>query len=285
MRSLKLHTRFAPSPTGRLHIGHACSAWFAWTNAQESGGTFILRMEDIDTGRCRPEFERGIIEDLCWLGMNWPEPVRRQSEHFDTYRRYLNLLQDMDVLYPCFCTRKKITEEVARAPSAPHGPEGALYPGTCRVLSGAERQEKMASGMPYALRLDTAKASVMTGPLTWHDGGEGLQIAQPEMLGDVVLARKDTPASYHLCVTIDDHVQGVTLVTRGKDLFHATHIHRLLQALLKLNVPKWHHHALLLDAEGKRFAKRNNSVTLQYLREVLHIMPSDIINSFTHQST
>lgn len=278
------YTRFAPSPTGRLHIGHACSAWFAWTKAQESGGTFILRIEDIDSSRCRPDFEHGIIEDLSWLGLSWPEPVRRQSEHFDTYRRYLNLLQDMDVLYPCFCTRKEIAEEIARAPSAPHGPEGALYPGTCRTLSNAERQEKMASGMPYALRLDTAKASAMAGPLIWRDGGKGLQTARPEILGDVVLARKDTPASYHLCVTIDDHVQNISLVTRGEDLFHATHIHRLLQALLKLNVPTWHHHPLLLDEDGKRFAKRNNSVTLQYLRDVRRMTPADILKTFTENS-
>lgn len=260
-------TRFAPSPTGRLHIGHAYSALFAYGHAGKPGGRFLLRIEDIDAGRCRPEFEDGIYEDLSWLGVAWEEPVRRQSEHMDDYRAALDRLKDGDLLYPCFCTRKEIQAEIARAPSAPHGPEGYLYPGTCRNLGGAERADKIASGIPYALRLDIAKACAETGPLTWLDHAKGPQTATPKTLGDVVLARKDTPASYHLCVTLDDHLQGVTLVTRGEDLFHATHLHRLLQKLIGLNVPEWHHHKMLLDEEGRRFAKRNNAVTLQYLRE------------------
>jgi len=269
-------TRFAPSPTGRLHIGHAYSALFAYGLATGSGGRFILRIEDIDAGRCRPEYEEGIREDLSWLGIAWKTPVRRQSEHMDDYRAALDGLEKRGLLYPCFCTRKEIQAEIARAPSAPHGPEGYLYPGTCRGLGAAERADKIASGMAYALRLDVAKACAETGPLTWLDHAKGLQAAAPEMLGDIVLARKDTPASYHLCVTLDDHLQEITLVTRGEDLFHATHMHRLLQELLGLNVPEWHHHRLLLDEEGKRFAKRNDAVTLQHLRETGKT-PADII--------
>jgi glutamyl-Q tRNA(Asp) synthetase len=258
-------TRFAPSPTGRLHLGHACSALFAYEQAK--GGRFILRIEDIDAARCRPEFEQGIYEDLKWLGLTWEEPVRRQSEHFDTYDSHLRKLDERGLLYPCFCTRKEIQEEIARAPSAPHGPEGALYPGTCRALSFQERLQRMNAGQPYALRLDMQKSLAhVNRPLYWTDRAKGMQTAAPDLLGDVVLARKDTPASYHLCVTIDDHLQGVTLVTRGEDLFYATHLHRLLQALLGLDVPDYHHHRLLLDENGRRFAKRNRSVTLEHLR-------------------
>lgn len=245
--------------------------------ARESGWKFILRIEDIDTGRCRPEFEQGIYEDLAWMGIEWETPVRRQSEHMDDYHAALDKLSARGLLYPCFCTRKDIQAEIERAGAAPHGPEGQLYPGTCRALSESERQEKISSGVPYALRLDVKKSCAACGPLSWHDHAKGIQTAAPEMLGDVVLARKDAPASYHLCVTLDDHLQGVTLVTRGEDLFYATHMHRLLQELLGLNVPEWHHHKLLLDEEGKRFAKRNNAVTLQHLREIEKKTPEDIL--------
>ncbi len=255
-------TRFAPSPTGRLHLGHARSALFAQDRTE--GGRFLLRIEDIDTGRCRPEYEQAIYEDLHWLGLCWEDPVRRQSDHFAEYREALDRLENLTVLYPCFCTRKDIGE----APSAPHGPDGAIYPGTCRDLSRTEKESRMASGKPYALRLDTAKAlRTVSGPLRWHDRARGWQEARPEIFGDVVLARKDTPASYHLCVALDDHLQGITLVTRGADLFEATHLHRLLQALLDCNVPEYHHHPLLLDEHGHRFAKRNSSVTLAHLRD------------------
>ncbi len=261
-------TRFAPSPTGRLHIGHAYSALFAHDKAAGSGGRFILRIEDIDTGRCRPEYVTGIEEDLRWLGLSWDGPPRRQSEHMDDYRAALDKLAGEGLLYPCFCSRKDIQEEIARAPAAPHGPEGALYPGLCRALAKSVRQDRIAAGETYALRLDMAAALArLKAPLAWEDLAKGKQEAHPEILGDVVLARKDAPASYHLCVTVDDHLQGVTCVTRGEDLFHASHLHRLLQHLLGLDVPVWHHHPLLLDAEGKRFAKRNQSVTLQHLRE------------------
>ncbi len=273
-------TRFAPSPTGRLHIGHAYSALFAYNKAKENGGRFILRIEDIDAGRCRPEFVAGIAEDLRWLGLSWEEPMRKQSEHMDDYRAALDTLAGAGLLYPCFCSRRDIQEEIARAPSAPHGPEGALYPGTCRSLSAPERQDRMEKGDAYALRLDVAAALArLDAPLVWEDLAKGRQEAHPEILGDVVLARKDTPASYHLCVTLDDHLQGITHVTRGEDLFHATHLHRLLQHLLGLNVPVWHHHPLLLDEEGKRFAKRNHAVTLKSLRDA-GSLPEDIISRF-----
>ncbi len=244
-----------------------------------SGGRFVLRIEDIDTGRCRAEFEEGIYEDLDWLGIKWEKPVRRQSEHFADYRSALDKLAGKSLLYPCFCTRKEIQEEIARADSAPHGPEGFLYPGTCRHLSTEQREEKIAAGTPYALRLDTGAAMEgLTAPLTWIDTEKGEQKARPEILGDVVLARKDVPASYHLCVTLDDHIQGITVVSRGEDLFYASHLHRLLQELLDLDVPVWSHHKMLLDEEGRRFAKRNQSVTLRHLRETGGKTPKQIMD-------
>lgn len=277
-------TRFAPSPTGRLHIGHAYSALYAFNLARTRTGKFLLRIEDIDGGRCRPEFIGGIYEDLAWLGLAWEEPVWRQSERMDVYQKALKTLEVRGVLYPCFCTRKEIEAEIAGAVSAPHGPEGALYPGTCRNLSRSERQERIAAGEAYALRLNMAEAIAQAGPLTWYEEGEGehkgAQTATPEVMGDVVLARKDVPASYHLCVVIDDAAQGVTHVTRGEDLFYATHLHRLLQALLDVPVPVWSHHKLLLDENGKRFAKRNESVTLEHLRCHRELTPQSVIKSF-----
>ncbi|MGE5517674.1 MAG: tRNA glutamyl-Q(34) synthetase GluQRS [Bacteroidota bacterium] len=262
-------TRFAPSPTGRLHLGHAHSALFARAQAGATG-RFLLRIEDIDPGRCRAEFIDGIFEDLAWLGLDWERPVRRQSEHADDYRAALARLDGLGLLYPCFCTRKDIADEVARAGHAPHGPDGVLYPGLCRSLSSAERADRIAAGTAYALRLDMDAAVAHVGTLCWHDHAAGVQTATPELFGDVVLARKDTPTSYHLAVTVDDALQGVTLVTRGADLFAATHVHRLLQALLDLPVPAYHHHRLLTDASGKRFAKRDRSLTLHALREADH---------------
>ena len=257
-------TRFAPSPTGRLHLGHAYAALFAERAAREAGGRFLLRIEDIDPTRCRPEFEVGIDEDLAWLGLDWEKPVRRQSEHQADYAAALARLQDMALLYPCFCTRAEIRAEIAHAGAAPHGME-PVYPGTCRGLSAARRRAN--EGRAYALRLDIHRALARTGKLTWHDRGCGDIQATPEALGDVVLARKETPTSYHLAVTVDDHLQGVTLVTRGRDLFAATHIHRLLQALLDLATPDYHHHALIADATGERLAKRAGAPTLKSLRE------------------
>lgn len=262
-------TRFAPSPTGRLHLGHAHSALFAAAQAG-AGGRFLLRIEDIDPGRCHAPFVVGIEEDLAWLGLSWEQPVRHQSEHLDDYRAALERLTARRLLYPCFCTRKDIADEAARSGHAPHGPDGVLYPGLCRHLDPAERAERMAAGQPYALRLDMTEAIRQAGPLHWLDHAAGPQAATPEMFGDVVLARKDTPTSYHLAVTVDDALQGVTLVTRGMDLFAASHVHRLLQALLELPVPDYHHHRLLTDADGKRFAKRDRSLTLQALRAAGH---------------
>jgi glutamyl-Q tRNA(Asp) synthetase len=268
---MKTITRFAPSPTGPLHLGHAHSALFGWTAARDRGGVFLLRIEDIDPGRCRPEFERQLREDLSWLGLTWPDPVRRQSEHFDDYRAALDRLGALGVTYPCFCTRKEIEEEIARAGHAPHGPDGALYPGTCRHLPAAERSARQAAGEAFAIRLDVARASAIAsaiaGPLSWQDHGAGWIDATPEILGDVVLARKDVPTSYHLSVTVDDFLQGVTLVTRGRDLFHATHLHRLLQALLGYPAPDYHHHGLLTNNRGERLAKRDKAVSLRSLRE------------------
>ncbi len=267
-------TRFAPSPTGYLHLGHAYSALFAARSASPDG-RFILRIEDIDRARCRPEFTQAILEDLAWLGLSWHQPVRRQSQHMDDYAVALARLEAMGLLYPCFCTRTDIAREIAQADAAPHllrerGPEGPVYPGICRRLSPAEAAERKTAGAPFALRLKTDMAMGRTGPLSWHDREAGTVVARPDEFGDVVLARKDTPASYHLAVTVDDALQGVTLVTRGRDLFAATHIHRLLQALLGLPVPDHHHHKLLVGAGGERLAKRDKAATLRTLRETGH---------------
>ena len=270
-------TRFAPSPTGLLHLGHAFAALTAFDVAGKTGGRFLLRIEDIDKARCRTEFEVAILNDLAWLGLVWERPVRRQSEHFELYKQSLERLEAAELLYPCFCTRREIAYEIARASGAPHldqqGVEGLLYPGTCRALSVAQRSERRASGAPYALRIDTEKASLIAGPLTFQERGHGPngesggQKVKPELLGDVVLARKEMPASYHLAVVVDDALQGVNLVTRGEDLFHATHIQRLLQCLLTLPEPNYTHHRLITDSEGKKISKRNTSVTLRALRE------------------
>jgi len=264
-------TRFAPSPTGLLHLGHAYAALFAAQVAQKHGGAFLLRIEDIDVGRCRPEFEDSLYRDLAWLGLTWKMPVRRQSEHMIDYQTALDQLMGMELLYPCFCTRKEILCEIESAQGAPHlpphGPDGPIYPGTCRKLSHDARLQRIQDGLPFALRLDMASAIRRTGPLVWTDLEKGEVIAQPSLFGDVVLARKDTPTSYHLAVTMDDHIQGVRIVTRGMDLFPATHIHRLLQALLGLDTPDYYHHALLIMEDGRRMAKRNASKTLHALRQ------------------
>jgi glutamyl-Q tRNA(Asp) synthetase len=259
-------TRFAPSPTGYLHLGHAFSALFAFAAAGRHGGRFLLRIEDIDATRCRPEFEAAIFEDLRWLGLEWPDKVRRQSEHMDEYRACIARLEALGMVYPCFCTRAEIKAEIARAGAAPHGPEGPIYPGTCRARSADERQAKVDSGLPYALRLDTAKAAHHAGDLAWHDQERGRVAAEPLAFGDVVIARKETPTSYHLAVTHDDHLQGVTLVTRGADLFAATHLHRLLQALFGWTTPDYHHHRIIAGDDGVRLAKRAGAPALRELR-------------------
>jgi glutamyl-Q tRNA(Asp) synthetase len=264
-------TRFAPSPTGFLHLGHAYAALFAWRRARQAGGRFLLRLEDIDPARCRPEFAEALCEDLSWLGLDWDGPVRAQSEHLAEYRRVLDRLDHSELLYPCFCTRADIRREVAAAASAPHDPDGApLYPGTCRRLSPAERRARIAAGAPFALRLDIARAIDVAGTLTFEEAGLGSIPCHPERFGDVVLARKDTPASYHLCVTHDDWLQGVTLVTRGIDLKPATGLHRLLQALMGWPAPAYAHHPLHTDNTGRRLAKRDHAVTLRSLRAAGH---------------
>ncbi|BCA59784.1 glutamyl-Q tRNA(Asp) synthetase [Sphingomonas sp. HMP6] len=289
-------TRFAPSPTGKLHLGHAYSAIQAHDRARAAGGRFLLRIEDIDGARSRPEHAAGIEADLRWLGLEWDGPVVFQSARLELYAAALERLRGMGLLYPCFCTRA----EIAASLSAPHGVEG-VYPGMCRGLGEAKRAARVAAGVPYAWRLDVGRAVAQVrhpgpvpgstyphapqpvlhgGPrhkagvtdlewpdaLLWHDEIAGDVLADPLALGDVVLARKDAPASYHLAVTVDDAAQGVTHVVRGVDLFSATHIHRLLQALLDLPTPLYRHHALLTGADGQRLAKRHGAPTLESVR-------------------
>lgn len=270
-------TRFTPSPTGYLHLGHAFAAETA-AAAAGPGGRFLLRIEDIDQTRCRTEFEDAILDDLIWLGLSFERPVRRQSEHFADYRAALAQLEARGVLYPCFCTRKEIAAEIARASEAPHltaeNSDGPVYPGTCRALDEATRRKRIEDGAAYALRLDWARANgIIGGHLSFNERGagpsgeHGTQMVNAGLFGDVVLARKDIPVSYHLAVVVDDALQGVNLVTRGNDLFAATHIQRLLQALLKLPTPDYAHHRLLLAPDGKKFSKRDGAVTLKTLRE------------------
>jgi glutamyl-Q tRNA(Asp) synthetase len=261
-------TRFAPSPTGYLHLGHAYSARQGWEAARGTGGRFLLRLEDIDRGRCRDEFAAAIIDDLSWLGLSWDGPVRRQSEHFANYREALDRLARIGVLYPCFCTRRAIATEIAGAGAAPQGEAGPVYPGTCRRLGPGERERR--AGRDHALRLDLGRALALVGAVDWIEEGGGTARrvrADPTPLGDVVLARKDVPTSYHLAVTVDDAIQGVTLVTRGADLAPATHVHRVLQALLGLPTPRYRHHRLLTDAGGRRLAKRDGAAAIRALRD------------------
>ena len=249
-------TRFAPSPTGRLHLGHGYSAILAHDFAATRGGRFLLRIEDIDGSRSRPEHMAAILTDLAWLGLKWEGPVFQSAR----LERYADALRQLgDLVYPCFCTRA----EIAASLSAPHAPVAA-YPGTCRRLSPAERAARM--GESHCWRLDMAAATARAGPLSWTDV-DRIVTANPAAQGDVVLARKDAPASYHLAVTVDDAAQGVTDVVRGADLYGATHVHRLLQALLGLPTPRYRHHALLTDAAGRRLAKRDGAPTLAALRE------------------
>lgn len=228
--------------------------------ARARGGSFRLRIEDIDPGRTREAFVDGISEDLAWLGLSWDGEVLRQSRRLPIYAAALERLRGLGLVYPCFCTRADIAREIAASASAPHGPDGPLYPGTCRGLVSPDLSR------PHAWRLNVAKARALIGPLVWRDERAGEVPATPELLGDVVLARKDAPTSYHLAVTVDDAAQGVTDIVRGTDLFHATHVHRLLQALLGFPVPRYHHHGLLVDASGRRLAKRDGALSLAELR-------------------
>lgn len=262
---LMIVTRFAPSPTGRLHLGHAYAALFAYEKARKAAGRFLLRLEDIDPTRCTSLFAEAIEEDLAWLGLEWEKPPRQQSEHLPDYAAALEKLKEEGLLYPCFCTRKEVSEESASFLNAPQGPEGPLYAGTCKNLTEAERAEKEKTRLPV-WRLDVAAACQRTGPLRFHDEKQGWLEATPERFGDVVLARRDIQTSYHLAVTVDDALQGVTLVTRGEDLLPSTSIHVLLQKLLGYETPSYAHHRLLCDETGRRYAKRDRSVTLASLR-------------------
>ena len=260
-------TRFAPSPTGMLHLGHAFAAKVAHDLARRSGGRFLLRFEDIDHTRVRVEFHGAIEDDLRWLGLEWDGPALRQSDRAAAYATALGQLRALGSTYPCFCTRREIEDEVARMTGAPHGPEGALYPGTCRTLSPEERETRLAAGAQPAWRLDAARAAAITGPLDFTDLRHGLQRVDPALLGDVVLARKDIGTSYHLAVVVDDAFQQVTHVTRGEDLLPATHVHRLLQALLGLPEPLYLHHEVVTDEKGVRLAKRHDSLSIRALRD------------------
>lgn len=268
--------RFAPSPNGYLHLGHALSAILNFEAARDSGGRFLLRIEDIDRTRCRPGYEAAIYEDLAWLGLEWERPVRRQSEHFDAYSAAVRRLQDMSLIYPAFESRS----ELARLAAGSNGvgglrdPDGApLYRGDAKKLTAAERQRLLTSGARYAFRLDMAAALArLWSPLSWSEQGRGpagesgMIVARPEAWGDVVLARKETPTSYHLSVVIDDALQGVSHVIRGEDLFWSTSVHRVLQGLLGLAVPVYRHHRLIRDEHGRKLAKSTSSTALRELR-------------------
>jgi glutamyl-Q tRNA(Asp) synthetase len=268
--------RFAPSPNGYLHLGHAYSALLNFDLAQQSGGRFLLRIEDIDPTRCKPEFETAIYQDLDWLGIAWEQPVRRQSRHLADYRDTIEKLSARGLLYPSFESRAEIAKLVEQREANgqwPRDPDGVpLYPGAAKLLSGDQRGRLLQSGAPLALRLDMAAACATAGDLTWIERGEGpagetgTVFARPEAWGDVILARRETPTSYHLAVAIDDALQGVTEVVRGSDLFWSTSVHRLLQALLGLPPPAYRHHRLILDSDGQKLSKSTGATGLRELR-------------------
>ena len=261
-------TRFAPSPTGFLHLGHAYAALMA----QRSGTRFLLRIEDLDAARSRPEFADAIVEDLSWLGQSWETPLLFQSQRGAAYDAALERLTARGLTYPCFCTRAEIAAEIARAGDAPSGPDGHLYPGTCRHLPEGERAAR--KDQSFALRLDAARAAEMAGPLSFLEHDEERAV-DPLLFSDIVLARKGLPAAYHLAVVVDDAFQGVDLVTRGEDLLPATHVQRLLQALLGLPEPAYAHHRLILDNSGRKFSKRDNAATLAAMRRA-GVTPAEI---------
>ena len=277
--------RFAPSPNGYLHLGHAFSALLNFDAARRTGGRFLLRIEDIDAARCRPEFEAAIYEDLAWLGIGWELPVRRQSEHLAEYRDALEKLASQGLVYPGFESRAEIAKLVAQREAAgpwPRDPDGApLYPGAAKLLSSNQRERLRESGAAYALRLDMAAARARAGDLGWIESGEGPEgeagavAARPEAWGDVILARKETPTSYHLSVVLDDALQGVTEVVRGQDLFWSTSVHRLLQSLLGLPQPAYRHHRLILDGAGRKLSKSTEATGLRELRAA-GATPADI---------
>ncbi|MCJ8145152.1 tRNA glutamyl-Q(34) synthetase GluQRS [Ancylobacter sp. A5.8] len=267
MSSFRPAFRFAPSPNGLLHLGHARSALINARMAQAAGGRFLLRIEDIDATRCRPEFEAAIYQDLGWLGLEWEQPVRRQSEHMQTYRGALERLGAMGLVYESFESRGDIRQALAGRMDWPRDPDGApLFPFPRAAMSDAERARRRQAGEPFALRLDMTAALERVGrPLFWDEAGAPVA-ARPELWGDVVIARKDTPTSYHLAVVVDDAVQDISHVVRGADLYEATAIHRLLQELLGLSAPAYSHHTLLLEPDGRKLSKSRGSESLQALR-------------------
>jgi glutamyl-Q tRNA(Asp) synthetase len=281
--------RFAPSPNGRLHLGHAYSALLNRKLARRAGGRLLLRIEDIDVARCTPEFEAGILDDLDWLGIEWEHPVRRQSDHFADYEKALAKLVAEGLAYPAFMSRGEIRAHIADAEKTgrrwPRDPDGTPhYPGVERNLADRKRRHLMASGTPYAWRLDMTKAlSCFPQELTWHEAGKGpdgqagLVKADPGKWGDVILARREIPTSYHLSVVIDDALQGITDIVRGRDLFHATSIHRLLQQILRLPEPRYRHHDLVAGPDGRKLSKSNRDTALYEMRQT-GSTPDDIRN-------
>lgn len=259
-------TRFAPSPTGHLHLGHAFAAAVAQRRAREHGGRFLLRFEDIDHTRVREEYYGQIEEDLRWLGLECDEAPWKQLNRISEYKKALEQLKELNVLYPCFCTRREIQAELAGITNAPHGAEGPLYPGTCRILSEDEIAQYSKTRVP-SWRLDSQKAASLSSGISFHDPNQGLTSVDAEFLGDLILARKDIETSYHLAVVVDDAAQGIDLVTRGMDLLGSTHIHRVLQHLLGLPEPAYEHHRLICDETDERLAKRNDPLSLKNLRE------------------
>jgi glutamyl-Q tRNA(Asp) synthetase len=275
--------RFAPSPNGYLHLGHAYSALLNAQMARDSGGRLLLRIEDIDVARCRPEYERAIYEDLAWLSLHWEEPVRRQSEHLADYKYALESLRRRHLIYPCFCTRGHILRAVAGRPDWPRDPDGSpLYPGTCRHLDPAQREVRLASGEPAAWRLGMEEAMGVVGPRAWCEyDSENVEheiATEPQRWGDVMLARRDIGTSYHISVVIDDALQGITDIVRGKDLFASTRVHRLLQVLLGLPESRYHHHELITDAGGHKLSKSRGSPTLRDLR-IGGMTPEEIVRA------
>lgn len=278
-----VRTRFAPSPTGRLHLGHALAACFAHDLARKStAGQFFLRFEDIDGSRVRAEYYAEIEQDLKWLGLTWDGEPLRQTSRLSAYQAALESLRERGLIYPCFCTRREIQQEWENMTAAPQGPEGPIYPGTCRVLSLSEKQKKIDANIPHAWRLDSATAYLTTSPLTFHDARHGTISVNPNVLGDVVLARKDIGPAYHLAVVVDDAWQKITNVTRGEDLLTSTHVHRLLQSLLEFPEPAYHHHPLVVDESGKRLAKRCDALSLAVMRES-GVTAQDILARVRHK--
>lgn len=262
---MSIVSRFAPSPTGRLHLGHAYSALCAHDAARAANGAFRLRIEDTDITRCRPEHADAILADLAWLGVEWDAPLLIQSQRLALYQRAIDRLVAEGLAYPCFCSRADIAREVAASLSAPHGADGPLYPGTCRAIA-SDVAARRAESEPHSWRLDAGKAMRRIGPLAWHDARAGRVPVDPLALGDIILKGRDRPASYHLAAVVDDAAMGVTLVTRGMDLFASTHVQRILQALLGLPEPDYRHHALLAGPDGRRLAKRDAAAGLDSLQ-------------------